>query len=73
MSREKEQKYDIEFDFKSGTNLTATVCQEGADDIFKDIDRGVDFLRFYCCDGDKTRIRMSEVCAVVSRKLTMRP
>ena len=67
----KEQKYIVDIGLRDADDLTAVVCQEGADRLFADIVNGEKFIVFYCCDGDKTLLRVDEICFLYSKKVVI--
>lgn len=62
------QKYVIDIGLRSSGDLTSVVCQKGADEIFADIIKEKEFILFYCCEGDKTLVRVSDICSIYSKK-----
>ncbi len=64
-----EQKYKVDIGFKNKDSLTAILCREGVDKLFADVVSEKEFITFYCCEGDKTFLRASEITFLVSYNL----
>ena len=68
---DKEQKYTVSIGLRQADDIEAILCKEGADKLFKDMATGEKFICFYCCAGDKTLLRVDEVCYLFSKKIVI--
>ena len=64
-----EQKYIVQIGLRQAGDLDAILCKEGVDKLFADIAAGEKFILFYCCEGDKTIVRVDEICFLYSKKI----
>ena len=60
------EKYDLIIGFSDGP-ITATVCKDTVEGIFAAMSSSEPLYTFTCIEGDRTVIRMSEVCYIISK------
>ncbi len=68
---DEEQKYIVDIGLREADDIQTILCREGVDKLFKDIVNGEKFIIFYCCEGDKTIVRVDEICFLFSKKIVM--
>ena len=66
---EQEQKHKVDIGIKGKESLTSILCREGVDKLFAEVASGKEFINFYCCEGDKTLLRTSEITFLISYNL----
>ncbi len=69
MADDETRKYKVDIGLKNGNNLTTILCREGVDKLFADVAGEKEFVIFYCCEGDKTLLRTSEISFLISYNL----
>ena len=69
----EEQKYIVGIGLRNKDNLITSVCQDGASELFENVLSEKKFSVFYCSEGDKTLVRVGEVCFLVSKKVVGEP
>jgi len=65
---EKEQ-YLVDIGMRGAPYIQSILCKEGVDSIFKAITDNEKFIIYYCCKGDKTLLRIDDICWIYSKKV----
>jgi len=68
---EKDLQYKVDIGIRHDDGLTAILCKDGVGKLFADVVSEKEFVSFYCCAGDKTLLRVSEITFLISKVIQL--